>query len=193
MYGSYSSLLNKLKITIIAINGKIDERTFTDTLSHEIGHKYQIEKRGKNYFDNDSDLTKYTLSAYSKSSSNGMERCISDILYISYKFEQDSNIHGAYSYMMQKIKDGSNIANVYKETEAFIALFKLRNAMKHLLSLSDKEKEIYNQYIKLTYNLNGVDKVIEIGEQTQNRFEKKLARMYAKVVQDNKLTEWKRY
>lgn len=180
----YNQLTDKLTVAIFAIKGVIEDRTLYDSVAHELEHRYQIEQSGDNLIRTDKSKTIYSNIISLKNTNNKVAIAIGDVLYASYKFEQDAFIHGAYEFMMQKNKEGIDPYVSYKETDAYAVLLKLKYGLGLLSTIKKEDKNKISSFIKQTLDYNSLDDILTLGEKALKRYSRKLARMYSKVIKD---------
>ena len=154
-----------LYITVITINRNIVINTFTPKLAHEIRHALQYKKTGRKYLHN-YQYYDATLKLFDK---NPIIKAVSNIIYLSSRYEQESYAEEMYNELLFNNKD---ISSLYKETNSW----KAYEAMKKCLELVIKNKnhqEVKNEIEKRGYT---IEKFLQIAEKSCRRFLKYLSR-----------------
>lgn len=132
-----------INITIVAVNGKIDNDSVIETIQHEISHFFETSKRrGAPY----KDMLQYKLAVAILQQDEKFTEAmvaIAEIIYISYNFEQRAFGNGAYRYLMNHAEDYfHNFNNAIKKTKLFKYLSSLDKDIKLLTNNKDAEYEI---------------------------------------------------
>lgn len=132
-----------INITIVAVNGKIDNDSVIETIQHEISHFFETSKRkGAPY----KDMLQYKLAVAILQRDEKFTEAmvaIAEIIYISYTFEQRAFGNGAYRYLMNHAEDYlHNFNNAIKKTKLFKYLSSLDKDIKLLTNNKDAEYEI---------------------------------------------------
>lgn len=185
MRTSYNRKLNTLSVVVLAIKGVIDSRTLEDSIAHELTHNFQTQLKGNELLSNDNIKSSY--QAVNKNFTNNNEgiRVIAKILYLTYKFEQDAFLNGAYAYIMAENEKGNDITNAYEKTEAYISLHSMRHYLDVMKSalVNKRVGEYTKKHCEVEYQMS-FEKIINIGEKSYSRYARKLARMYAQALSD---------
>ena len=185
MRTSYNKSINTLSIVVLAIRGVIDSNTLEDSIAHELTHNFQTHLKGDELLSNDNIKAKYQAANRNFVSSSESVRVIASVLYLTYKFEQDAFLNGAYAYIISEYEKGNDITGAYEKTAAYNSLHSLRyylNIMQNAMA-NNRIGETTKQHCKSEYNLS-FEKIITIGEKAYSRYSRKLARMYAQALAD---------
>ena len=109
MRTSYNKSINTLSIVVLAIKGAIDTNTLEDSIAHELTHNFQTHLKGDELLSNDNIKAKYQAANRNFVSSSESVRVIASVLYLTYKFEQDAFLIGAYAYLVFAFKKVNDI------------------------------------------------------------------------------------
>jgi hypothetical protein len=185
MRTSYNKSINTLSIVVLAIRGVIDTNTLEDSIAHELTHNFQTHLKGDELLSNDNIKAKYQAANRNFVSSSESARVIASVLYLTYKFEQDAFLNGAYAYIMSEYEKGNDITGAYEKTAAYNSLHSLRYCLDIMQTAiaNNRVGEMTKQHCKSEYNLS-FEKIITIGEKAYSRYSRKLARMYAQALAD---------
>lgn len=181
---SFNKAGDTINITVFAIGGNIDAHSLEDTIMHEVEHKYQSSKSGKELLKTDRDKVAYSNAAINKlNNRNRAIKAIGNIFYYSKKFEQDAQVNGAYAYMMKRYEE-ENIqpSLTYKETEAYAVLKKLKMDINYCINnVNEYNKKTVDMYVKQIYGDYTIDKIVSLGNKTIERLSKKLMKVCTKA------------
>ena len=185
MRTSYNKSINTLSIVVLAIRGVIDSNTLEDSIAHELTHNFQTHLKGDKLLSNDNIKAKYQAANRNFVSSSESVRVIASVLYLTYKFEQDAFLNGAYAYIMSEYEKGNDVTGAYEKTDAYNSLHSLRSYLDNMQNAiaNNRVGEMTKEHCKSEYNLS-FEKIITIGEKAYSRYSRKLARMYAQALAD---------
>ena len=185
MRTSYNKSINTLSVVVLAIRGVIDSNTLEDSIAHELTHNFQTHLKGDELLNNDNIKARYQAVNRNFVSNSESVRVIASLLYLTYKFEQDAFLNGAYAYIMSEYEKGNDITVAYEETAAYNSLRSLRSYLDIMQNAiaNNRVGEMTKEHCKSEYNLS-FEKIINIGEKAYSRYSRKLARMYAQALAD---------
>lgn len=184
MRTSYNKKMNTLSVVVLAINGIIDNHTLEDSVAHELTHNFQSVLKGGELL-NDNTKANYQTANRNFASNSENVRIIASVLYLTYKFEQDAFLNGAYAYILSEYEKNYDITDAYEKTEAYNSLQSLRyylDVMHDALS-NNHVGNVTKDHCKSEYNMS-FEKILAIGEKAYSRYSRKLARMYAQALAD---------
>ena len=184
MRTSYNKSLNTLSVVVLAINGIIDNHTLEDSVAHELTHNFQSVLKGGELL-NDKIKANYQTANRNFASNSENVRIIASVLYLTYKFEQDAFLNGAYAYILSEYEKNYDITDAYEKTEAYNSLQSLRFYLDimHDALLNNHVGNVTKDHCKSQYNMS-FEKILAIGEKAYSRYSRKLARMYAQALAD---------
>lgn len=165
--------LNNIKISCYSISNKFYSDNAMDVIQHEVEHVFQGIK-GSNIITNFNKL--YDTAANALQSNNLKLKILSNIVYLSYKFEIDAYINGLYGYLMQK--EGIPTYEDIKKTPLYINL----KVFRRQLNIISKDKEYEN--ISSTFFGIPLKKIIKNSLNAENYLINKLGKILIKVQQD---------
>lgn len=132
-----------INITIVAINGRINNDSVIESIQHEISHFFEVSKRQGVPYKN---MFQYKLAVtilQQEEKFTDIMVAIAEIIYISYKFEQRAFGNGAYRYLMNHTDDyPHNFNNAIQETKLYKYLCSLEKDIETLTITKDTEYEI---------------------------------------------------
>ena len=134
---------------------------------------------------NDKTKANYQTANRNFASNSENVRIIASVLYLTYKFEQDAFLNGAYAYIISEYEKNYDITDAYEKTEAYNSLQSLRyylDIMHDALS-NNHVGNVTKDHCKSEYNMS-FEKILAIGEKAYSRYSRKLARMYAQALAD---------
>ena len=184
MRTSYNKRMNTLSVVVLAINGIIDNNTLEDSVAHELTHNFQSILKGGELL-NDKTKANYQTANRNFASNSENVRIIASVIYLTYKFEQDAFLNGAYAYILSEYEKNYDITDAYEKTEAYNSLQSLRyylDIMHDALS-NNHVGSVTKHHCKSEYNMS-FEKILAIGEKAYSRYSRKLARMYAQALAD---------
>ena len=181
----YGKKSNTLSVVILAIKGKVDNRTLIDSVAHELTHNFHTNIKGGELITSTNKLNVYQNANVNISNNDDAYKWIANVIYLTNSFEQDAFLNGAYAYIMKQYEEGHDFMKSYSETEAYVSLHKMRyylNAMQSALkynNISDRVRShCQNEY---GYSF---EKIVNYGEKAYARYSKKLARMCGQALND---------
>lgn len=184
MRTSYNKSMNTLSVVVLAINGIIDNNTLEDSVAHELTHNFQSILKGGELL-NDKTKANYQTANRNFASNSENVRIIASVIYLTYKFEQDAFLNGAYAYILSEYEKNYDITDAYEKTEAYNSLQSLMyylDIMHDALS-NNHVGNVTKDHCKSEYNMS-FEKILAIGEKAYSRYSRKLARMYAQALAD---------
>lgn len=132
-----------ISITIVAINGRINNDSVIESIQHEISHFFEVSKRQGVPYKN---MFQYKLAVtilQQEEKFTEIMVAIAEVIYISYKFEQRAFGNGAYRYLMNHTDDYfHNFNNAIKKTKLYQYLTLIDDDIELLKDNSDAEYEI---------------------------------------------------
>ena len=132
-----------ISVTIVAVNGKINNDSIWESIQHEVSHFFETSKRKGVPYKN---MFQYKLAVtilQQEEKFTDIMVAIAEIIYISNKFEQRAFGNGAYRYLMNHTDDYfHNFNNAIKKTKLYKYLTLIDNDIELLKDNSDAEYEI---------------------------------------------------
>lgn len=132
-----------ISVTIVAVNGKINNESIWEPIQHEVSHFFETSKRKGVPYKN---MFQYKLAVtilQQEEKFTDIMVAIAEIIYIGYKFEQRAFGNGAYRYLMNHTDDYfHNFNNAIKKTKLYKYLTLIDNDIELLKDNSDAEYEI---------------------------------------------------
>lgn len=132
-----------ISITIVAINGRIDNDSVIESIQHEISHFFEVSKRQGVPYKN---MFQYKLAVtilQQEEKFTEIMVAIAEVIYISHKFEQRAFGNGAYRYLMNHTDDyPHNFNNAIQGTKLYKYLCSLEKDIETLTITKDTEYEI---------------------------------------------------
>lgn len=132
-----------INITIVAINGRINNDSIIESIQHEISHFFEVSKRQGAPYKN---MFQYKLAVtilQQEEKFTEIMVAIAEIIYISYRFEQRAFGNGAYRYLMSHTDDyPHNFNNAIQKTKLYKYLCSLNKDIKTLTITKETEYEI---------------------------------------------------
>lgn len=165
--------LNNIKISCYSISNKFYSDNAMDVIQHEVEHVFQGIK-GSKIITNFNKL--YDTATNGLQSNNLKLKILSNIVYLSHKFEIDAYINGLYGYLMQK--GGIPTYEDIKKTPLYINL----KVFRRQLNIISKDKEYEN--ISSTFFGIPLKKIIKNSLNAENYLINKLGKILIKVQQD---------
>ena len=165
--------LNNIKISCYSISNKFYSDNAMDVIQHEVEHVFQGIK-GSKIITNFNKL--YDTATNGLQSNNLKLKILSNIVYLSYKFEIDAYINGLYGYLMQK--EGIPTYEDIKKRPLYVNL----KVFRRQLSIISKDKEYEN--ISSTFFGIPLKKIIKNSLNAENYLINKLGKILIKVQQD---------
>ena len=173
--------IDRISIVIFAVSGNILGTTLYDTIYHELEHIFQQTKANKVF--TKSDMYDYVVRRKNEVEVSNPEYLICDSLYLTYNFERDAYINGAYGFLMHTCKSYMDVDKAIENTDLYQAIEMLKfyysiiykNRIKFIEALSSQKYRSYG----ITVN-NLLKKI----KQSINSYEDKLRKMKRKAKQD---------
>lgn len=132
-----------ISVTIVAVNGKINNDSIWESIQHEVSHFFETSKRKGVPYKN---MFQYKLAVTILQQEEKFTEviiAIAEIIYISHKFEQRAFGNGAYRYLMNHTDDYfHNFNNAIKKTKLYKYLTLIDDDIELLKDNSDAEYEI---------------------------------------------------
>lgn len=165
------------------INGFPEERTFNDSLQHEIEHAYQIFRKGESLLSSQTIRNLYNKAADilrgNIKTNNIFIIKAAQIIYIGMNFEQDAFVNGMYAFLM-KSKYTDEMLYRLNQSDAYQYFKTIK------LNFQDIDENIdENSEIEI-YNIFGIKyKTLRyVFEEAIKRFQNKIGKVYVKAYQD---------
>jgi hypothetical protein len=160
----------------ISISGTIDRALLMDTIQHEIEHIFQ-------QFKMNNDFGKDAVIGYVNngiSSEDEYERHMADIVYMSFKYEQEGFANGLYAYCKD---DPIHYHDRFLTSPAYEKLRELKADREFIASHIDDEK-LLTEIEK--YKTVGItkDNVIETADLVIKQCIRRFSRVFCKVMKD---------
>lgn len=154
-----------LYITVVAINRNVIVNTLTPKLAHEIRHALQYKKTNRKYLNNQ----QYYDATRSLFDKDTVVEAVSDIIYLSSRYEQESYAEEMYNELLFSDRD---ITSSYKNTNSWMAYESMKKNIR-LIMENKKQQSIRKEIEKRGYS---VDRFLQIAEKSRRRFLKYLSR-----------------
>ena len=163
------------------IYGQVEEKSFYDTIQHEVEHIYQIFKKGDSLISSQTINQLYNISAniLTKGTKNEIIYKVAQSIYISMDFEQDAFVNGLYSLLLNSGM-ALGLMNVFKESDCY-AYFKILN--QNYMDLNNSYTEENDNLVRKTFGIS-LKTVLYSLQQAIKRFENKIGKVYIKAHKD---------
>lgn len=174
-----SSFTDKnITINFIIIQGQIEEKSFYDSMQHEVEHMYQSIKKGELLIDDENDFRykkiKYILANGTR---NRFEYSIAICLYLSRSIEQDGFVNGLYNLLMKG--NLQTIDEYLKQSDAYAYLYTLKLTINDLKNENDDDFYLALKNFSLTK-----ETLFQIAEKGFKRFQIKIGKIYTRARND---------
>lgn len=168
---------NIIKIFCYSLSGALDRASAMNTIQHEVEHIYQGLKGSKN-------ITQFN-SLYTKAiqelnrNTNIENKILSNVIYLSYKFEDDGYINGLYGFLMEK-EELPTFENI-KQTPVYKLLLQFREQLNIII----RNKENYNLLAFNTYGIT-ISSIFKKARNAEKYLINRIGKIIIKVTKDKK-------
>ncbi len=134
----------KLSLDIVSIGGNVDQRTYADTIQHELEHLFQETKRDKSFTDDD--LYKMALFLKNNFHDDPAAYMVGDLIYFSRQCENDAYVNGLYALLSDNYRNYHYpTANVIHGSPVYKGIVNMRANKKWLEDNKDDQqvKELF--------------------------------------------------
>lgn len=169
---------NKNRIVVITVY-VVGDRIIANSLETKLAHEFRhIQQYAMYHKDKGDYLMK---SSYYKATSQigqgGLRDAVSNVIYLSSRFENEAYGQELYNELMNSNKP---IEQVFKESNSYKAYESLVNDLKIMIA-NKNNRELHNI---LKEHGHQYDHVVRKGKNTCGRFHKRLIKAYAQAVED---------
>ena len=168
--------INFIFINCYAISGTLQTKSLYGQIYHEVNHIYQ-GNCGSNVVTNN--IKEYSIASGYIYSDNPIDRALSNVIYLNYKFEQDGYINELYGYL-KNFGPKPQWKNIY-ESSTYKAISDFENYIKYITENINNEELIYK--CKEKYNLSP-QRLIKLGHNSLDRIKRKIAKVLIKYNND---------
>lgn len=188
--------IDRIEITIFAISGHIIEDTLYDTIYHELEHIFQQTKADKMF--TKTDLYAFMVKRRDEVKENTPEYVICDSIYMTYNFEEDAYINGAYGFLMKVCKSYLDVDETLPRTQLYKIIELMKFYKEVFVQYRNQVSNILNTRPYIPFHLT-VDKLLKRLDKATERVERKVKNLKKKVKKDiaektgEIITEHKRY
>lgn len=188
--------IDRIEITIFAIAGHIIEDTLYDTIYHELEHIFQQTKADKMF--TKTDMYAFIVKKRNNTIPGTAEYIICDSLYMSYNFEEDAYINGAYGFLMKVCQSYIDVDKALSDTHLYRMVELLKIYYATIFQNRDKFIVILNKREYIPFHLT-IEKILKRIKKAIDRIERKIKNLKKKVKKDiaertgENITEHKRY
>ena len=173
--------INIIEIVICAISGHIIETTLYDTVYHELEHIFQQTKANKMF--TKPEIYDFAVKRKREVDVVSPEFIICDSIYLTYNFERDAYINGAYGYLLHTCKSYLDVDKMVRNTDLYEAVEQLK--FYYAIIYQNKNKFIETlslpSYRKFGMSVNDLLKRIK---QSIDSYETKITKMKKKTKKD---------
>lgn len=175
---------NCISIVVEMTDGKIIDKPLEEVVYHEVMHFYQQEiKRGKDFV---FDRTLYDMSIKNINSKDNLIRQASNVIYLSYKFEQDAKLQGLYALLM-KSDSKENMWKIFKESDIYDDMMLLKGFIKNMdeyyINGNDENRKKLDEYLMKCMGIQ-YKSLISKAKKSIDRLEIKNGKVWLKAQND---------
>lgn len=183
------------KFTVLVIDRQIISKTLYDTVQHECEHFFQ-ELKIKKSFNITGSL--YNFAVGNLGSPNEQLFVLSNIIYLSRKFEQEGFANGLYGYLYHNLSKDSNadIGSLLYTSDYRNMMERLKECQEYIVEHSNDGMLLMyiDRYFK-KYGLN-YNRFVKLSTEAFKKIKRKMVETLIKVkkdlnIKDNKIVKWK--
>ena len=173
--------IDRISIVIFAVSGNILGTTLYDTIYHELEHIFQQTKANKMF--TKTEMYDYVVRRKNEVEPSNPEYLICDSLYLTYNFERDAYINGAYGYLLHTCKSYLDVDKAIEHTDLYQAI----EMLKFYYAIIYKNKNKFIETLSLpSYRKFGmsVNDLLKRIKQSIDSYETKITKMKKKTKKD---------
>lgn len=172
-----------LMVDILSISGKIDEKTCSDTIQHELEHLFQEIKRDKSFGEDELYKMANFLKTYYRNDPTAYK--IGDLIYFSRQCENDAYVNGLYALLVDNYKNHHwPTASVIQGSDLYAGLKRMKEN-KQWLEQNKETEQVKELFKSINRNVSITpEKLLKFVEKSEKRLMNKTGKVIVKVQKD---------